>query len=456
MERQGLYSERRAAHVQHVMGASSPKRRAIEEKPLRPLPSSAMASPYRIPISPASFYASPTHSTQQSHSQDTLSHDAQPKQTSPNLHNKTGDDSRDEIDFLTPATSLHDRMRGKAPSNSSQAHMGPTAAMRRTSALTKCVNVRLRAVFVGQEYASRNEGVEVVAFQTHLTLFHRTTACAKVAFRDVLDTQLGGKEHALIAMSIKQKCSSARAIASLCGEAALDPCCLYMFVEPNDTSWPLLFDQVRTYTHAEKLTESACMALFEASLRSNTKTLRIPSSPSAHVRKPTPIVIGERRTAAMEKARSDESTKPTCATDAAELVRSSALTNSITAEPAHPIRYTRERTRLEVQQRKANQSKPILRYPASGPFAVTLLQSDVERLQEGEYLNDTLIEFGLRYLLERIKQKEPNLAQQIHVFNTFFYHKLTESRDRSKTYEHVRKWTNKVDMYVFITYSPVY
>ena len=137
-------------------------------------------------------------------------------------------------------------------------------------------------------------------------------------------------------------------------------------------------------------------------------------------------------------------------------VRSSTLTDSITAESARPIRYTRERTRLEEQQRKASQSKPILRYPASGPFAVTLLQSDVERLQEGEYLNDTLIEFGLRFLLERIKQREPNLAQQIHVFNTFFYHKLTESRDRSKTYEHVRKWTNKVNMYVFITYSRLY
>ena len=78
---------------------------------------------------------------------------------------------------------------------------------------------------------------------------------------------------------------------------------------------------------------------------------------------------------------------------------------------------------------------------------MTLLQCDLERLKEGEYLNDTMIEFGLRYLLERIKQNNPTLVQQIHVFNTFFYHKLTESRDRSKTYEHLRKWTNKVNIF---------
>ncbi|PWN54072.1 cysteine proteinase, partial [Violaceomyces palustris] len=94
----------------------------------------------------------------------------------------------------------------------------------------------------------------------------------------------------------------------------------------------------------------------------------------------------------------------------------------------------------------------ILRYPFEGVGGVTLLNSDLWRLDEGEFLNDTVIEFGLKHMLEKIKGSNPELASQIHLFSSFFYKKLTEFGDRSekgreKGYNNVKKWTNKVNLF---------
>lgn len=41
----------------------------------------------------------------------------------------------------------------------------------------------------------------------------------------------------------------------------------------------------------------------------------------------------------------------------------------------------------------------MLVYPPGAPGAVTITKGDFSRLQPGEYLNDTLIEFALKYVL---------------------------------------------------------
>ena len=61
---------------------------------------------------------------------------------------------------------------------------------------------------------------------------------------------------------------------------------------------------------------------------------------------------------------------------------------------------------------------------------------DVERLEPGRWLNDSLIQFGLKYVLitcihtlsflvslihDDIKHSNPLLGHQIHVANTFLY-----------------------------------
>lgn len=326
----------------------------------------------------------------------------------------SADDSQDEIDFLTPRPSLHERMRGKVPKRT------PTI-QNQDSTVSTCI--KLQAVFVSNAYGSTSSGLELVCFQSHMALLHDLAECAKVALRDIQAIQLGGTEHALLALYVSTKSSSARSIASLCGEIHLDTFALLFFVQPNDPEWPALYERLNSCFSAEILNETACCSLYNDAIRSNTKPLHIPGMSQSRQapRKPTPIMIGERR----------------------EITRSI----SPAVEDSSSVHQTRARVRSEQSLQEAKETKPILRYPTSGPFAVTLLQCDLERLKEGEYLNDTMIEFGLRYLLERIKRNNPLLVQQIHVFNTFFYHKLTESRDRSKTYEHLRKWTNKVNIF---------
>ena len=326
----------------------------------------------------------------------------------------SADDSQDEIDFLTPRPGLHERMRGKLPKRA------PTI-QKTDSVVSICV--KLRALFVSNSYGSTSSGLELVCFQSHMALLHDLTECAKVSLRDIQAIQLGGTEHALLALHVSTKGTSARSIASLCGEIHLDTYALLFFVQPNDPEWPALYERLNSCFSAEILNETACCSLYNDAMRSNTKPLHIPGMSQSRQapRKPTPIMIGERR----------------------EITRSI----SPAVEDSSSVHQTRARVRSEQSLQEAKETKPILRYPTSGPFAVTLLQCDLERLKEGEYLNDTMIEFGLRYLLERIKRNNPSLVQQIHVFNTFFYHKLTESRDRSKTYEHLRKWTNKVNIF---------
>ena len=43
----------------------------------------------------------------------------------------------------------------------------------------------------------------------------------------------------------------------------------------------------------------------------------------------------------------------------------------------------------------------ILMYPQTGTGGLSIMHSDLKRLEPEEYLNDTLIEFGLKYVLLR-------------------------------------------------------
>ena len=86
----------------------------------------------------------------------------------------------------------------------------------------------------------------------------------------------------------------------------------------------------------------------------------------------------------------------------------------------------------------------ILVYPQGVPGAVNITNGDLARLKPGEYLNDTLIEFGLkrvyyfilsamvliyhRLWLKDLETKQPELAAQVHIFNSFFYKKLNNKK----------------------------
>ncbi|KAI4180106.1 MAG: hypothetical protein LQ346_007062 [Caloplaca aetnensis] len=94
--------------------------------------------------------------------------------------------------------------------------------------------------------------------------------------------------------------------------------------------------------------------------------------------------------------------------------------------------------------------RPVV-YPKEGKKRTTVEWSDLERLDEGQFLNDNLVAFYLRYLEHRAEQREPSIARKVYTFNTFFYERLTDTKrgDRGINYEAVRKWTRGVDLFTY-------
>ncbi|XP_059970972.1 sentrin-specific protease 6 isoform X2 [Mesoplodon densirostris] len=92
--------------------------------------------------------------------------------------------------------------------------------------------------------------------------------------------------------------------------------------------------------------------------------------------------------------------------------------------------------------------------PAKGGISVT--NEDLHCLSEGEFLNDVIIDFYLKYLvLEKLKKEE---ADRIHVFSSFFYKRLNQRERRNlhettnlsiqqKRHARVKTWTRHVDIF---------
>lgn len=85
-------------------------------------------------------------------------------------------------------------------------------------------------------------------------------------------------------------------------------------------------------------------------------------------------------------------------------------------------------------------------YPAEGPKRTTVEALDIERLDDGEFLNDNLISFCLRQL----EESHPELKGQVHMFNTFFYTALSTKQGRKAfNYDAVKRWTKNIDIFTY-------
>eukprot|EP01135_Chromosphaera_perkinsii_P000353 Nk52_evm12s77 gene=Nk52_evmTU12s77 len=117
------------------------------------------------------------------------------------------------------------------------------------------------------------------------------------------------------------------------------------------------------------------------------------------------------------------------------------------ANPPRSSRRTRRRIEEQVEEKIVLVYKP---HPEGA--SITISTIDLERLRnEEEYLNDTIIEFYLMYLLyERCTEEQ---RKKVHIFNSFFYKKYTDNlggnseANRQNAYEKVHKWTRKVDLF---------
>ncbi|KAH9263840.1 hypothetical protein BASA83_012717 [Batrachochytrium salamandrivorans] len=93
-------------------------------------------------------------------------------------------------------------------------------------------------------------------------------------------------------------------------------------------------------------------------------------------------------------------------------------------------------------------------YPFDEHFTVSIKDTDHERLNEGVFLNDSIIEFYLKYL-----QQDSNSGldpKNVHIFSTFFYQTLTRNTSKccptkdsylESGYNRVKSWTTKVNIF---------
>ncbi|KAI1663061.1 cysteine proteinase [Daldinia decipiens] len=87
-------------------------------------------------------------------------------------------------------------------------------------------------------------------------------------------------------------------------------------------------------------------------------------------------------------------------------------------------------------------------FPFHGKSRATVDKEDIPRLDEGQFLNDNIIIFYLRYLQHTLEAERPDLAQRIYFQNTYFYEKLKSTRTaQGINYDSVKAWTSKVDLF---------
>ncbi|MCJ1228375.1 hypothetical protein MMC12_005036 [Toensbergia leucococca] len=94
--------------------------------------------------------------------------------------------------------------------------------------------------------------------------------------------------------------------------------------------------------------------------------------------------------------------------------------------------------------------KPLM-YPKIGKKKTTVEWSDLERLDEGQFLNDNLIGFYLRWLEHDLEMKRPDLFKRVYFFNTYFFASLTNNPNGKSyiNYDAVQKWTRSVDIFTY-------
>ncbi|PVU92269.1 hypothetical protein BB559_003768 [Furculomyces boomerangus] len=100
--------------------------------------------------------------------------------------------------------------------------------------------------------------------------------------------------------------------------------------------------------------------------------------------------------------------------------------------------------------------RTLFQYPFTSTHSIAVTAPDVLRLRSEEFLNDTIIDFYLRYLMENLKVTNNELFKQVFVYSSFFYEQYCKNPkiDTQKRFDSVRKWTSKVDLlskkYLFV------
>ncbi|XP_036421040.1 sentrin-specific protease 7b isoform X2 [Colossoma macropomum] len=133
-------------------------------------------------------------------------------------------------------------------------------------------------------------------------------------------------------------------------------------------------------------------------------------------------------------------------------IRPSRAEGATKATDAMATRHTslRSHTKQQSQPRRLIQYPPP---PSKGGITVTT--EDLECLRDGEFLNDVIIDFYLKYL--QLERADQDVANRSHIFSSFFYKQLTRKDNSSeeeagftaqyRRHRRVKTWTRHVDIF---------
>ncbi|KAL2498053.1 putative ubiquitin-like-specific protease 2B [Abeliophyllum distichum] len=111
-----------------------------------------------------------------------------------------------------------------------------------------------------------------------------------------------------------------------------------------------------------------------------------------------------------------------------------------------------EKAKLLSRSYFPNFNKPFeeVIYPKGDPDAVSISKRDVDLLRPDTFVNDTIIDFYIKYLKNKQKPEE---RFRFHFFNSFFFRKManmdkdpSSAFDGKAAFQRVRKWTRKVNL----------
>ncbi|KAI9297270.1 cysteine proteinase, partial [Neoconidiobolus thromboides FSU 785] len=87
-------------------------------------------------------------------------------------------------------------------------------------------------------------------------------------------------------------------------------------------------------------------------------------------------------------------------------------------------------------------------YPFKGHNQVSIYTEDQRLLRPNTFLNDNVIEFYLRYILNQFEKYRPDLKDHVHSLSSFLYGKLSLfPNNPDEAFNSVKKWGRKIDFF---------
>ncbi|GER47790.1 sentrin-specific protease [Striga asiatica] len=119
-------------------------------------------------------------------------------------------------------------------------------------------------------------------------------------------------------------------------------------------------------------------------------------------------------------------------------------------EKISPLPEGKEMRRTRSYFPKFDQPFEEVIYPKGDPDAVSISKRDVDLLLPDTFVNDTIIDFYIKYLKSRQNEEA---RSRFHFFNSFFFRKLADmdkdpssAFDGKAAFQRVRKWTRKINL----------